>query len=394
MSPLGVYLHVPFCASKCPYCDFYSLAGDEAAMDAYTAAALAGIDAAVRAFGPRRADTLYLGGGTPSLLGAARLGALIGRARSAFGLSDAEVTVEVNPADGLRPLFDSLAAAGVGRLSMGLQSAVSAETAFLGRRHTPQQAAAAVRDARAAGIGNISLDLMLGIPQQTAESVEQSIDFCAALGVDHISAYLLKVEEGTPFARRGVAALCPDEDAQADIYLRAVELLGQRGYRQYEISNFARPGRESRHNLKYWNREDYLGIGPAAHGCVGGARYYFPRDLRGFVENPAAVLSERDDVPLALEAVAARSTEGAAGPEALGEYLMLRLRLAAGLDYREARARFPAFDPSPLPRAAAPMARAGLCRADENGIALTPRGFLVSNAVIARLLDALPDVIY
>ena len=246
----GVYIHVPFCAAKCPYCNFYSVKAEESLMDAYTEQICRALAASAERW-QRRADTLYFGGGTPILLGARRIERIVSTARRHFGLQNAEITLEANPASTLEETLRDLFAAGVNRLSFGMQSADEEELRILGRRHTAKEAALAVAHAQAAGFSNISLDLMLGIPQQTAQSVEKSIGFCAETGITHISAYLLKIEEGTPFDRNGVAARCPDPDEQAERYLQAVEALARHGFCQYEISNFAKPGFHSRHNCKY-----------------------------------------------------------------------------------------------------------------------------------------------
>lgn len=371
VEPIGLYIHVPFCLSKCPYCDFYSYAASNEAMDAYTAAverALA--DWAARIGVP--ADTLYIGGGTPSLLGGARLARLVEAARRGFGLRDAEITLEANPADDLDETLRAFAAAGGSRLSLGMQSADPDELRLLGRRHTTADVERAVRDAVRAGLDNLSLDMMLGLPGQRPETVERSVAVCRELGASHVSAYLLKIEPGTPFAAR---ELClPDEDGAADLYLAAAGALEARGYAQYEISNFSRPGRESRHNLKYWDLQPYLGIGPAAHSLLSGRRFAYPRDTAAFLRGEPPVSEQ----PAGREAAIRENS-----PE---EYLMLRLRLTAGLRADGFAARF-GF---PLParwRQRAARLPAALVTADAEGIRLTREGFLVSNAVIARLLD-------
>lgn len=380
---IGLYVHVPFCAGKCPYCDFYSVAGDNQTMDAYTEAVCTAL-AVMSSRYPRRADTLYFGGGTPVLLGAKRLSRIIGAARRLFGLDSAEITVEANPsAASLRDIFSGLADAGANRLSMGLQSANPAELQFLGRKHSPDDAKRAVEEAQTAGFTNISLDLMLGIPQQTLHSVENSVAFCASLGVSHISSYLLKVEEGTPFHRQEIQKICPDCDMQAELYLRAVERLAALGYRQYEISNFSKPGKESRHNLKYWDCTEYLGVGPSAHGFMESTRYYYGRDLAAFLRDPAAVLLEATD-----SAVPAVDLPAGTGID-LEEYAMLRLRLADGLCLADAARLCGSVNVNAALHAAKPLQAGGLLTVNGDVIALTPDGFLLSNEVILRLLDAL-----
>lgn len=370
METVGLYIHVPFCLSKCPYCDFYSLPGpDEEALDAY-AAAVRGSLRAWAARIARPADTLYFGGGTPSLLGGRRLAALIQTAREAFGLAGAEITLEANPADDLAETLRAFAAAGGNRLSLGMQSAFPQELRLLGRRHRPADVERTAADARRAGIGNLSLDLMLGLPGQTAAGVEEEAAVCAELGAAHVSAYLLKIEAGTPFAARRDSLCLPDEDAGADLYLAAAEALERQGCRQYEISNFSRPGRESRHNLKYWDLQPYLGIGPAAHSFLNGKRFAYPRDLAGFLAGNPPVPEEEGPFP----------------PGSREEYLMLRLRLAEGVTEAGFSARFGGRLPAAWRERAAGLP-ARLAEMDAEGIRLTREGFLVSNAILGRLLD-------
>ena len=359
MEPIGLYVHFPFCAGKCPYCDFYSAQADGSVMDAYTQAVTDRIRARLSA--GERYDTVYFGGGTPSLLGRR----LVRIAQVLRGQPIREFTVECNPSrieDGLLP---ALREAGVDRISMGLQSAVDAERRALGRTADAALVRRRVDEAKAAGFGNISLDLMLGVPGQTLDSLQTSLDFCRDAGVTHVSAYLLKIEEGTPFYRMRDRLPLPDEDAVCEMYLRACEALGDCGFLQYEISNFAKPGFESRHNLKYWNDEPYVGVGPAAHSFVGGKRFFFPRDSAAFLggEPPAE--------------------DGDGGDFA--EYAMLRLRLCDGLTAQGTRERFGFPIPQSVYRRAQNIPPQYVT-ADDRGVRLTREGFLVSNAVIAELL--------
>ncbi|MDD3193753.1 MAG: radical SAM family heme chaperone HemW [Oscillospiraceae bacterium] len=365
----GIYIHVPFCTAKCPYCNFYSVPAEESLMDAYTRQLCRALEQAAARW-PSRADSLYFGGGTPILLGARRIDKILETARRHFGLTAAEITLEANPAATLEETLRELYAAGVTRLSFGMQSADEGELRLLGRRHTAAEAALAVSHAQKAGFTNLSLDLMLGIPQQTAQSVEKSVAFCAETGVSHISAYLLKVEAGTPFDRDGVAARCLDPDGQADLYLRAVEVLARHGFLQYEISNFAKPGFHSRHNCKYWLGAAYLGLGPAAHSLMAGRRLFFPRDLGGFLaaEDPLSLL--QDDGP-------------GGGP---AEFALLGLRLCQGIDRAEAASRYPDYDWDGLWQKSRPMLAAGYMRLENNRLAFTPAGFLLSNSILARIL--------
>ena len=363
--PIGLYIHVPFCGKKCPYCDFYSLPAEESRMDAYTACILKKLESEAARVG-RAADTLYFGGGTPGLLGAARLCVLVKAAKAGFGLSGAEITAEVNPAQNQEAFFEGISRGGVNRVSIGLQSADAGELARLGRRHTPEQARDAVRAAQEAGIRNLSLDLMLGIPGQTRESLRRSVAFCAESGVQHVSAYLLKVEPGTSFYKRRAELDLPGEEETAALYFLACEELEQYGFAQYEISNFAKPGFQSRHNLKYWRDEEYLGLGPAAHSFLNGKRFYWPRDLRGFLAGAAPV------------------SDGDGGD--FEEYAMLRLRLAEGLREDACRRRFGTGIPPEYYARAEKYRAAGLTVCGPDGIRLTRKGFLVSNALIGEIL--------
>ena len=362
---IGLYIHVPFCAGKCPYCDFYSIRGTESSMDDYTESIIRQIDFCGERLG-RRADTLYFGGGTPSLLGAARLNRILAAARRSLGLSDAEITAEVNPSADPGDFFMELRAGGFNRVSVGLQSADDGELRLLGRGHTAAQAARTVEAAQKAGFGNLSLDLMLAVQGQTEESLARSAAFCGELGAKHVSAYLLQIEPGTVYARDRERLDLPGEEKAASLYLLAVSELEKQGYRQYEISNFARPGYESRHNLKYWHCEEYLGIGPSAHSFADGKRFHYGRSLRDFL---------RGEPPV---------QDGEGG--GFEEYAMLRLRLTEGLTDEACLARFGHSVPARMKAAARRYEAGGLTVCAENGFHFTPKGFLLSDALTAEIL--------
>ena len=369
MNSIGLYLHTPFCISKCPYCDFHSAPPSSAAqLDAYTAALLRAMDVWT-AERPLCADTLYFGGGTPSLLGGERLSALIRRADQRFGLLShtPEITLEANPADDLADTLAAFAAAGGNRLSLGMQSVHPSELAVLGRRHSPADVARTIADAHRAGITNISLDVMLGISGQTVASALASVDRAAELGATHISAYLLKLEPDTPYG--ACPPPLPDEDETAELYLAVMERLEVLGYRQYEISNAAKPGCESRHNLKYWDSRPYLGLGPAASSCLDGRRFTYPRDTAYFMDGGVPVNDPATATPVG-------SAE---------EYALLRLRLTAGLQAADFAARFGAELPTEwVDRAIALPSH--LVVADEQGIRFTREGFLLSNTLTTHIL--------
>lgn len=359
---LGLYFHIPFCASKCAYCDFYSFPSAAAQMDAYTAA----LCGRLRAFPPQQADTVYFGGGTPSLLGGERIAAVLSAARRHFTITeDAEITVECNPDSIDDALLSTLRAAGVGRLSIGIQSAHEDELRLLGRRHTFAQARQAVQRARAHGFRNLSLDLMYGLPGQTTEKFLISVERVLELCPEHLSCYGLKLEEGTPLYL--AQPTLPSDDEQAETYLALCGRLAAAGLEHYEISNFCRPGFRARHNAKYWDLSEYLGIGAAAHSYFGGRRFAFPRDAAAFMHGAPPVPEEQVE-----------------GFDARAEYLMLRLRTSDGVSRAEYMQRFGDF--APVERVLRPLARHGLAVCGESGCRLTEQGFLVSNAVIAQLI--------
>ena len=276
----GLYIHIPFCASKCPYCDFYSERYSKKLAEEYKNAVIRNLLHYNETY-----DTVYFGGGTPLLLGEKHLCGIMEAAKP-YLTADAEVTAEGNPGVSERADFKKLREAGINRLSFGLQSSNDKELSALGRIHSAKEAAETVKAAQKAGFDNISLDLMLGIPYQTEESLIRSIDFCASLGVSHISSYMLKIEEGTPLAKSELRFLCADEEKVSDFYLLACEELEKRGFMQYEISNFAKDGKRSFHNTRYWLDDEYIGIGPSAHSFMEGRRFYFDRSIKDFLEKP------------------------------------------------------------------------------------------------------------
>lgn len=364
----GIYIHVPFCDGKCPYCDFYSLSGDGALMDRYVEAVGAALERWARAHGRGSAETVYFGGGTPNLLGAERLAALLSQiARTRDLEAAAEITLEANPTQIDKAFFQAVRRAGFNRLSMGMQSADPAQLRLLGRKHTPSDVERAVTAARDAGFENLSLDLMLGLPGGSRETLLRSIDFCATLEPEHISTYLLKIEPGTAFAERDLSL--PTDDEAAEEYLFCVEELQKRGYAQYEISNFAKPGKESRHNLVYWHCEEYLGFGPGAHSFYAGKRFYYPRDLNAFLQGCEPI------------------QDGTGG--GFSEFAMLNLRLTEGLKRESCKARFPGEGEETFRKVLqnAKNCPLHLIRAGSEKINFTPEGFLVSNALLMRLLD-------
>lgn len=374
---LGLYIHIPFCRSKCDYCDFYSLAGREGQMDAYQTALLAHLKESAPQAQSVPVDTIYFGGGTPSFYGDKRLRELLKTIRKLFAVEkDAEITLEANPDSVDGKALKRLRRAGFNRVSLGLQSAIDGELACIHRPHTVEQgdqAAAAVGKAK---LHNLSLDLIYGLPGQTAQSWEATVEHALSLSPQHLSCYGLKVEEGTPlWGRVERGEILPDDDTQAQLYLWTVERLAQAGYEQYEISNFAKPGFESRHNLRYWLTRPYLGFGPGAHSDFGGRRFSFVRDLDGYIAgvlNGGNIIDANDIIPQR---------------ERGGEYLMLRLRTARGIEEWEYRRAF-FMDFAPLETRLEEFAAQGWAkRTDAGRWRLTPTGFLLSNRLIGDLLE-------
>lgn len=361
--PVGLYIHIPFCNGKCPYCDFYSVSPESETVKKYVDAVCREIDNADGIY-----DTVYFGGGTPSLIGSDNIAKILSHISRT---KNCEVTLECNPSDtgSINSAFDFLlvAKSGVNRISMGLQSADNDERKILGRRGGCDDVERAIKRAKEAGIDNISLDLMLAIPNQTPESLEKSVEFCKNSGATHISAYILKIEEGTPFYKIKNTLRLPDEDETCDLYLKAVSLIEKAGYKQYEISNFSLDGFESRHNLRYWHSEEYLGIGASAHSFINGRRFYYERSIDGFINGNPPI----DD--------------GAGGDEE--EYIMLALRLCEGLDFNKFSENFGHGVSGNMIKKALELQKHGLVNVTENGISLTVDGFLVSNQIIVNLIE-------
>lgn len=373
---LGIYIHIPFCRSKCDYCDFYSLAGRDDRMDQYQKALLSHIKETAPLAQDFPVDTIYIGGGTPSYYGAKRLKELLGVIRKLYKVEkDAEVTVECNPDSVDVKSLKILRKAGVNRLSMGMQSANACELERIHRIHTPQQVNEAATAARKAGFTNLSLDLIYGLPGQTMDSWKATVEHALSLIPQHLSCYGLKVEEGTPLARRVAEGEgLPDDDQQADLYLWTVGRLARAGYPQYEISNFAKPGFESRHNLRYWFTRPYIGFGPGAHSDFGGRRYSFVRDLDRYIDG---VLKGGEIID---------SEELIPQRERGGEYLMLRLRTAQGIEEWEYRSAY-FMDFAPLETRLRQFQAQGWAEQAGGRWRLTPKGFLVSNQLIGDLLE-------
>lgn len=373
---LGVYIHIPFCASKCSYCDFYSLPNQDELMDRYQKALIRHIEESAPQMAPYYIDTVYFGGGTPSFYGARRLCELFETLKTnARVLKSAEVTVEMNPDSVTKEDLHLLHEAGVNRISLGVQSANDDILRLIGRRHNYRQVIEAVKLIRAEGFDNLSVDLIYGLPTQSRSDWADTLSNALALLPEHLSCYGLKVEEGTPICKYQDSPLLPNDDDQADMYLYMTDVMERYGYQQYEISNFARPGRQSRHNLKYWQLDEYMGFGPAAHSYVGGVRYSYVRDLKKYldgVENGGSIVDEYEKIDKA---------------ESAAEYIMLGMRTTRGISKDEYFAIYRSgFDK--IEYLLSEYENKGWVRQAGDRWRFTSSGFLLSNILIGTLLEA------
>ena len=370
----GVYVHVPFCATRCGYCDFNTYTPGElgaATPDGWLAGVRGELRLAAERLGPGCgvADTVFVGGGTPSLLGAERLAAVLDAVRDHFGLaSNAEVTTEANPESTSPDLFGGLLAAGYTRVSLGMQSVAPHVLSVLDRVHSPGRAVAAAREAQAAGFRHVNLDLIYGAPGETDDDLRRSVDAAVEAGVDHVSAYALVVEDGTALARRvRRGELTAPDDA---VLARRYELLDARlagaGFEWYEVSNWSRPGGECRHNVGYWSGGEWWGAGPGAHGHVGSARWWNMKHPNAY----ARVLAE-EELPVA-------GFELLGPDESHTEAVMLSIRMRTGLPVAVLRE-------AELDRAETPIADGLLVRVGDR-LLLTDRGRLMADGVVRTLL--------
>lgn len=388
INSLGLYLHIPFCKNKCPYCDFYSLADPEKTGDDYMrryadALMLHMEDYSVSAQN-RVIDTVYIGGGTPSFMPVKYMLDIIDSVKRNFTLlPDAEISMEVNPATVDYHGFRKYAKAGVNRISIGMQSAVDSELMALGRIHTFEDFQRAFYDARKAGIENINVDIMYGIPGQTEDTLRETLSRVIELAPEHISFYGLKIEDGTPFSKIKASLPLPDEDSEYKMYVTAVDILEKHGYMQYEISNFAKPGIECRHNLRYWNCLEYIGFGPGAHSYYNNHRFSFKKDIGLYISELEAVSSENSIVDEDYEI---------GESERIGEYVMLRFRLNDGIDANEFAERFGLNFERTYGKYLKTYTENGFMTKEGSRYAFTTAGRYVSNYILSAMIDFDDDI--
>ena len=376
-TPLGIYIHIPFCRSKCQYCDFYSTACPEKKlMHDYVRA----VCAHIKETGPQapgyRVDTVYFGGGTPSILPPDALATILTAVRHSFDVSPkAEITFEANPDSVTTRLLWRLKSEGFNRVSLGIQSDDDDMLEKLGRPHTYEDAVNAVKKIRRAGYKNLSVDLMYGLPDQTLEDWQRTLTNVLQLSPDHISCYGLKVEPGTPLHAKQNTINLPDDDAQADMYLMAVEILKARGFRHYEISNFAKKDKASAHNLKYWTGGEYIGFGPDASSDFAGKRFVMVRDLNAYIDgifSGGQVIADLQEIP---------------PRERAGEYLMMRLRTNIGISREEYEKQY-LLPVGPLEDILKVGKQRNFAILSDGRWRLSPEGMLLSNSILSDLLLA------
>ena len=370
----GVYVHIPFCLHRCHYCDFNTYEGVDQLHEPY-------VDALVRHISTLSGDypdatSVFFGGGTPTLLEASSLGRILAAVRERVGIApDAEITIEANPETVDEAKFEALLVAGFNRVSIGVQSLVPRVLLGLGRTHSPEVALAAIAAARRAGVGDVSADLIYGSPWERAEDWRVSLEGVIGADPDHISAYALTIEEATPLATLIATGREPDVDAdvQADRYEVAEALLAVAGYQRYEISNWSKPGRASRHNVLYWSAGDYLGLGAGAHGHLDGRRYWSTRLPRDFI---AGV--DKGSVEDGYEIVPA--------DKRAAEALMLGLRLTSGIDESAFRHRFGGAHLDAIEGEVTALVDSGRLERVDGHLRLSPEATFLANDVITHLI--------
>lgn len=376
MRKLGIYIHIPFCQRKCAYCDFYSLnCGSKNSLKEYTDALCRHIRSESHLYKDCTVDSVFLGGGTPSLLDCEDIEKIVSTLKTKFTFSTGtEFTIEANPGTLTEEKLKCYLKNGINRLSIGLQSASDNELSILGRIHTVKEFEKGYTLARECGFKNISIDVMYGLPDQTVQDFQKTLDYVCKIAPEHISSYCLKIEDNTPFGRIRSSLNLPNDDIEYQMYIQMCESLNKSGWKQYEISNFAREGYRSRHNLKYWLSEEYVGFGPGAHSFFDGVRYYFEPSLEKYLLAPVKIYEEitekRDSVYII---------------DKMDEYVMLKLRLYDGISDSELFERFGVDFISSYPEAQK-FIKSGHIQKENDTYRFTPEGFFVSNYIFTEIL--------
>ena len=392
---MGLYVHVPFCLTRCPYCDFNTYQGIENLIAPYLEAVTTEFGLWGRALQSPAVGTVFFGGGTPSYLPDGYVGRMLEAARAAFNVrEDAEITLEANPGDLNQAACRRLLSQGVNRLSMGIQGLDDGLLTLLGRRHNSEEAVKAFRAARDAGFTDISLDLMYGLPHQSLAQWQDTLQTAVSLGPTHLSLYSLTLEEGTPLHRRVEHGELPepDSDLAADMYNRARVLLAGAGYHHYEISNWARPGNVARHNLAYWLNRPYLGVGPGAHSRLGRYRFWEENSPRTYIDRVKWWQAAQPGPFGSLTEAELRTVSPVAGQEyidretACAETMFLGLRLLDGMDLAEASAEAGADLEARYRPTIEDLVGMGLLERQNGRLRLTERAYFIANQVFIRFL--------
>lgn len=374
MKQIGLYVHVPFCVRKCGYCDFYSIKWDQVREKNYVDALLREARSYREEGAALNVDTIFIGGGTPSVLTLDSTESVLKGIYDIYHVDDhAEVTIELNPNSITQERLQKYLQWGINRLSIGIQSMDDGILKKIGRLHSAREACEAVEMARRTGFDNINSDIMFNIPGQTAENILSTIDRTIDTGVKHISFYSLKLEEGTPMynQERDRLISMPDEDEERRMYYAGREAMEQHGFRQYEISNFALPGYECRHNLKYWRQQEYIGLGPAAHSFTGNERYGNAPDLELYCQGGAASRQVYEIMDK---------------KEMMFEYVMLNLRLTTGIRKENFLRKFGVSFDTVYGSKTAELEGKGLVNTGENSVSLTHLGMDLSNYVFEQFM--------
>lgn len=377
MDNIGLYIHIPFCRQKCLYCDFPSFAGKEGMMQAYVDALTAEIKSRRKEYPKKKVVSVFFGGGTPTALEIPMLEQLMQAVWENWDIAeDAEITTEANPGTLDRKMVNALKKMGFNRLSMGVQAWQNRLLKELGRIHTIEGFLENYQAVREAGFENVNVDLMFALPHQTMADWQETVKNITALQPEHISAYSLIIEEGTPFFDRYEKGLLEpaSEELDREMYHWAVDYLAEMGYEQYEISNFAKKGRQSRHNRIYWQAEEYLGMGLGSHSYMEGTRFHNRYDLQGYIAAKGDVSLLKEEVEVIMET------------DALAEFMFLGLRLTEGVSFDRFRTRFGRELYEIYGTQVRELIDVGLLAEDATGIRLTRRGIDVSNVVFEKFL--------
>lgn len=377
MDNIGLYIHIPFCRQKCLYCDFPSFAGKEGMMQAYVDALTAEIKSRGKGYSKKKVISVFFGGGTPTALPIPMLKQLMQAVYESWDIAeDAEITTEANPGTLDREMANALKKMGFNRLSMGVQAWQNRLLKDLGRIHTIEGFLENYQAVREAGFANVNVDLMFALPHQTMEDWQETVKNIISLQPEHISAYSLMIEEGTPFFDRYEKGLLEpaSEKLDREMYHWAVDYLAEIGYEQYEISNFAKKGRQSRHNRIYWQAEEYLGMGLGSHSYMEGTRFHNTYDLQAYIKAKGDASLLKEEVEIITET------------DALAEFMFLGLRLTEGVSFDRFRARFGRELYEIYGTQVRELVEAGLLVEDAKGIRLTRRGIDVSNVVFEKFL--------